>query len=462
MTAVLPRQDALANLRMRMSGHVASPTDPLYHELRLAWNRSFEHMPALTVVPRSTADVAEAVRFAMTRGMKVGVQATGHGVARTADGAMLVLTNELDDVTVDGDAWTATIGAGARWEKVLGPAGAVGLAPLLGSTPDVSATGYTLGGGIGWLARMFGLAADHVRMIEIVTADGQIKRASPDSEPDLFWALRGGGAGSMGVVTSLEVDLFPVSSVYAGNLLYPASLAREVAVRYRDWLSTVPDALTSSITFMNFPLVDGVPEVIRGKSFAIVRGAFVGSDKDGEALLRQFRDWRTPELDMWGRIPFTEIATVSNDPVDPTPGMATTEWFATLPDEVIDIVVEALFEHDGPSPLTLAEFRHAGGAVSRLPEHPNAYRGRSYQHLLELVGGTPTKRSHADLRTFVDEVKSKLARYRADGVYLNFLAGDEKVARTREAFDADTWERMRAIKATVDPSNMFDRGIAIQ
>ncbi len=461
MTTTLPLAGSAAELRSRIAGTVLTPADPGYDDLRLAWNRSYEHHPALVVVPASAADVAVAVRHAGHHGLPVAVQATGHGVVRPADGGMLLLTHRLDDVTVDAEAWTARIGAGAKWEKVLGPATAAGLAPLLGSTPDVSAVGYTLGGGMGWLARKYGLAADHVRALELVTADGAIRRASPESEPDLFWALRGGGTGSLGVVTAMEIDLVPVASLYAGNLLYPAGMAREVAARYRAWVEDAPDELTSAMCFMNFPPLDEVPEPIRGRSFAIVRGAFVGSDDAGERLLRYWRDWRAPDLDLWGRMPFSEVATISNDPVDPLPSLATTEWLDDLGCDAVDVLVEALFEQEGPSPLLFAEARHCGGAIGRPPEHPNAYGNRARRFVLECVAVTQGPESEAALAGWVFGFKQRLAPHIAGGAYLNFLEGEEKRRRSSEGFEPEAWQRLRRIKAEVDPADVFSHGIAI-
>lgn len=461
MTTTLPLEGSAAELRSRITGEVLVPGHPDYDSRRQAWNLSYRHDPALIVMPAAAADVATAVRHAAATGMPVVVQATGHGFIRAADGAMLLLTAKLDSVTVDPDNWTARIGAGAKWQKVLGPAVASGLAPLLGSTPDVSAVGYTLGGGMGWLARKYGLSADHVRAIEIVTADGLIRRASPDSEPDLFWALRGGGAGSLGVVTAIEIDLVPVASLYAGNLLYPPDMAREVAARYREWIAGAPEELTSSVCFMNFPPLEEVPEVIRGKPFTIVRGAFIGSDDDGAELLGFWRNWRSPDLDMWGRIPFSEVATISNDPLDPIPAAASTEWLDVLSDEAVDVLVRALFETDGPSPLIFAEVRHAGGAISRQPEHPNAYGNRARQHVLEMVGITPDPASFAAAEAFIARLQRELAPHTAGGAYLNFLEGEEKVRRSREGFEPESWDRLRQVKQVYDPGNLFSHGIAI-
>lgn len=461
MVTSLPIEGSVEELRARITGSVVTPDDPAFEDLRLAWNLAYEHHPSLITIPESAADVAAAIGYAVERHMPITVQTTGHGVARPADGGMLLLTHRLDAVTIDRDAWTARIGGGAKWAAVLGPATDVGLAPLLGSTPDVGAAGYTLGGGMGWLARKYGLAADHVRAIDIVTTDGRIRRASPASEPELFWALRGAGAGCFGVVTAIEIDLVSVSSLYAGNLLYPASAARQIAHRYREWISGAPDELTSAITFMNFPPVEDVPEPMRGMSFAIVRGAFIGTDEEGRRLLQFWRDWRSPVIDAWERMPFTDVAAISNDPIEPLAGMATTAFLDDINDDVIEVLARAIFETDGPSPLMMAEIRHAGGAIARAPEHESAYSNRTRRHVLELVGVVPEPAAMVNLEAFAADVKSALTPHLAPGIYLNFLEGKEKRNRTRAAFPPETWDRLRAVKARYDPADVFRHGLAI-
>lgn len=459
MTTTLPLGGSVDELRARLSGRVLIEGDDGYDELRQGWNLAFTHEPALLVVPRSAEDVAVAVRHASSTGLEVVIQATGHGPVLMADGAMLIATQELDDVVIDADAGTARIGAGAKWQKVLDPATAVGLAPLLGSTPDVSAVGYTLGGGMGWIARKYGLSADHVRAIEIVTADGAIRRADPENEPDLFWALRGGGAGSLGVVTAIEVDLVPLTSLYAGNLYYPAEMAHDIAAHYRKWIADVPEELTSAVCFMNFPPMEEVPEPLRGRSFTIVRGAFIGSDEEGRRLLSHWRDWRAPEIDMWDRIPFSEIATVSNDPLDPLFDAVTTEWLDAISVDVVEILRAAVF--DQGFPILFAEIRHAGGAMSRGPEHENAYGNRQRQHLLEVVGVAMSADDMPFLHGLLANLRSELAPHVAGGAYLNFLEGAERVQRSSEAFDAASWERLKQLKDRYDSGDLFSHGVAI-
>lgn len=460
MTVQMPVQGPADRLQARIAGRVLTPQHEGYADACQAWNLSYRHRPAVVVVPTNAADVSAAVRHARAAGLPISVQTTGHGVTKSASGCMLISTSALNEVSIDGDTWTARIGGGAKWEPVLESAQAVGLAPLLGSTPDVGAVGYTLGGGMGWLARKYGLNADHVRWMEVVTADGEIRLASEDMEAELFWALLGGGAGSLGVVTAMEVDLVPVTSVYAGNLLYPAADAMPVLAHYRDWIASAPDELTSSIVFMNFPPVDEVPEFIRGRSFAIVRGCYAGEDAGGEELLRHWRDWQTPEFDLWGPMPFSQVAMISNDPVDPIGGMSTSEWLVDLRDTVGEILVGAVFTHNGPPPLLAAEVRHAGAAIAR-PSRPSSYGNRDAVHLLQMVGIANDTAEFEQLDRFVEEVRHELSPFVTGGAYLNFLEGEDKQRRTERGFDPGSWERLRAVKADVDPDNVFNHGLPL-
>jgi hypothetical protein len=451
---------AVAALATRMTGEVLVPGSAGYDRARAAWNVAVQQHPVLVVVAETVADVADAVRFARDNDLPVAVQATGHGIARAADGAVLIVTARLDAVTIDASAATAYVSAGAQWGPVLAAAQQHGLAPLLGSSPVVGAVGYTLGGGMGWLARRHGLASDSVRAFDLVTPAGQQVRASAEQHPDLYWSLKGAGAGTFGVVTGMEIDLYPVTTVYAGNLLYPADQAHAVLARWREWIKGVDDDLTSSVCLMNFPPFDDVPEPIRGQSFAIFRGCYAGDPEHGAALVDEWRAWQEPLLDLFGPLPFTEIATVSNDPVDPLPAMTTCELFDSLPDEAVDEVVRATFP--GGMPLVLfSEFRHCGGAIARnAPGAPNN-RARTSEMVLEMVGITPEPEVANALDGLLHNVRAVLAPYATGAVYLNFVEGAERQGRTPDAFSDDHLSRLRAVKAEVDGDDRFSHGLGI-
>jgi hypothetical protein len=453
---------SIDTLRANIAGEVLTADEPGFVEACTSWNVRFVHAPAVVVIAADVGDIAEAVRYAHATASAVTVQATGHGASRTASDGVLIVTSRLTDVTIDTATLTAHVAAGAKWGAVLAPAQEHGLAPLLGSTTDVGAIGYTLGGGMGWLGRRYGLAADSVRSFDVVLADGSEVRASEAENAELFWALRGGG-GAFGVITGMTIELYPVTTVYAGNLLYPIEMAGEVIRRYRDWVRDgLDERFTSSVSIMNFPPMEEVPEPIRGKSFVIIRGCWVGDLFGGQALVDQWRKWRTPALDMFGPIPFTMADTISNDPVDPLPAVVTTEWFDTLSDEAIDVLVDAGTPRPGVPPMLLfAELRHAGGAIRRnAAGRPNA-RGRSGELLLEMVALAFGPEHEAMVEEFITTVRGALAPYVTGAAYLNFLEGEEKHERGRAAYSPTALARMAAVKHAVDPADAFRNALAL-
>jgi hypothetical protein len=445
---------SLKNLQSRIQGTVLIPGDSRYDDARKAWNLSVEQHPAVIVLADSASDVAEAVCAARDAGLGIAVQATGHGVALPANDCLLIITSRMTGVRVDAASRTAWVEGGAKWGAVLEKAQAVGLAPLLGSSPEVSAVGYTLGGGTGWLVRKYGLAVDSVRAFEVVTADGRLLRASETEHSDLFWGLRGGG-GSFGVITAMEIQLYPVSTVYGGNAIYPAELAREVLTRYRDWIASAPDELSSGIALMNFPPLPIVPEFLRGRSVIIVHGCYCGPVEQGKELFRTWNEW-TASIDNTFRVmPFSEVGTISNDPVDPLPSFNTGGWLRSLNDEAIDTLIRHGVAHGGPTPLVMTEVRHIGGAMARVDRQANAFGFRDATLLLNLVGAVPTPEARSQMERLIGQFTRDLEPHLTEGVYINFLEGEEKWRRTREAYPSETYRRLVALKAKYDPDNLF-------
>lgn len=449
-----PLSVAAAQLQTQIQGKIVLPHEPDYDEARLAWNRRIDQRPALIVVAQTAQDVAKAVTFARQQDLGVAVQGTGHGNVTPADDCLLILTREMSGVEIDPAAQTARVEAGVQWGAVLAAAQQHGLAPLLGSSPTVGAVGYTLGGGMGWLGRKYGLAADNVVAFELVTADGQLRTVSATENRDLFWGLRGGG-GSLGVVTSMEIRLFPVTQVYAGNLFYPATMAREVFRRYRAWIANAPDELTSSVLVMNFPPIPQIPEFLRGQSFTLVRGCYCGSIAGGEALLQHWRQWQPPLLDDFKPIPFSQAASISNDPVDPMPGFTSGAWLSELSDAAIETIVSYGLGQGGPSPLIFAEVRHAGGAIQRVAAKTAAYGNRDAELVLSLISLTPTPDAYQQLVTYVGQFMDDLQPYLTGGVYMNFLEGVESRQRIQDGLAPGGYKRLAHLKAQIDPNNLL-------
>ncbi|MCB9078871.1 MAG: FAD-binding oxidoreductase [Anaerolineaceae bacterium] len=450
--------DSWSFLQSRLQGTVIVPDDQRYDQARLAWNLAVNQQPAGIVVPKSAADVIEAVRFARSEGLSIAVQATGHGNVRPADGSLLILTSDLQGVEIDAQAQTAWVEAGVKWGVVLAKAQAAGLAPLLGSSPDVGAVGYTLGGGMGWLGRKYGLSADNVNYFEVVTTDGQLRRVSATENSDLFWGLRGGG-GSLAIVTGMEIKLYPVTTVYGGNLFYSIEQAKAVISHYREWLPTVPDELTSSVVIMNFPPIPEMPDFLRGQSFVMIRGAYTGPVEQGEALLEYWRTWQKPVIDDFKALPFTQAAAISNDPVEPMAAMSSSAWLRELSDEAIDILIDHLKPANG-SPLAFAEVRHAGGAIAR--PQATAYSNRDAQLSLQVVGAIFSPESHQALKGYVAQFKQALQPYLTGQVYMNFLEGTESQEQIRNGYAPEAYERLTQLKAKYDPDNVLAYGFNIQ
>jgi FAD/FMN-containing dehydrogenase len=265
------------SLKSRLRDRVVGPEDRGWDEARRAWNLAVDQHPAAVARPESAEEVVAAVEVARQNGLRVAPQGTGHGAPPRAplEGSVLLDMSRMNAVEIDPEGRRARLEAGAQWQHVVPPAAEHGLAALSGTAPDVCATGYLLGGGVGWMVRRYGLACNSIRGAEVVTADGRRVRADTDSEPELFWALRGGG-GSFGVVTALELELFPVRELYGGVLFWPQERAAEVLEAWHEWSAGVPDEMTSIGRLLNVPPLEEIPEPVRGRSFVMVEAAWIG------------------------------------------------------------------------------------------------------------------------------------------------------------------------------------------
>lgn len=459
-----PTPSGIEQLVASCEGAVLHPADESYAETCAGWNLAWTQRPAVVVRAASEADVVKAVRYAATHGFSVAVQSTGHGVTVPADEqSVLVVTKDLDHVSIDPDARTATVGGGAPWEPVLEKAQVHGLAPLLGSAPHVGAVGYSLGGGFGWLTRKHGLAVDTIRSLRVVLADGRTVTASPSEESDLFWAMCGTAGGNLGVVVRMTVDLVPVTEVYAGNLFYPLDAAREVFDRYVEWSDRAPEGLTSAFNITAFPPLELVPEPLRGNTFVIVRGCYAGArdDETGRRMVDEWRSWREPLMDTWTTIPFARSAEIAMDPVDPVPAASSGRWLDALDGAVLEAMLDAMLGGDQPSPMLFAETRHGGGATRR--ENPAvSFAARDGRRMLELVGMITAPGTDAELERRFENTWQRIdGRLAALPGYLNFAEGHEKIQIARQAFGEPTRRRLAAAKHTYDPHNLFRHGIPL-
>ena len=291
-------------LRAQLDGDIVLPDDADWDAARLAWNLAVDQQPAMVALPESAADVAAVVTYAAESNLRVAMQGTGHGAAARGgelSGAILMKMERMRGIEIDAVNRTARVEAGVVWAEVAEAAGAYGLAALAGSSPDVGVVGYTLGGGLSWLGRRYGLAASSVVSVEIVTADGAIRRIDAETDPDLFWAIRGGG-GSFGAVTAIEFVLFPVAEVYAGVMLFPIERASEILHAWREWTADMPDDMTTVGRLLQLPPIPDIPEPLRGRSFVGVEAFYLGTEAEGAALVAPIRALG-PEIDTVATIP---------------------------------------------------------------------------------------------------------------------------------------------------------------
>ena len=446
-----PDLDA-AELRGQVAGDVVFPGDPGWDEARLAWNLAADQRPGVVVYAESAEDVAAVVTFARLRGYRVAPQGTGHnaaGLGQLDAETILLKTERMRSVEVDARAARVRAGAGVIWQEVVDAAAEHGLAALHGSSHDVGVVGYSLGGGIGWYARRYGMAANSVLAVELVTADGRIVRADADCEPELFWAVRGGG-GSFGIVTAIELALLPIAEVYAGAMFWPIERATEVLTAYAAWADALPDEVTTAGRVMQFPPFPAVPEPLRGKAFAIVEAVVIGDEAHGAELVAPMRALE-PAMDTVALVPAPSITTLHMDPPQPVPGASDGTMLREVTDETVEAMVAAAGVGAG-SPLLSVELRQLGGALARRAPGNGAAAALDGAYALHAVGMAPTPEAAAAVHDHVDGLLEAMAPWTAERTYFNFT---ERAVGDDELHDAGTVARLRAVKAAVDPDELF-------
>jgi hypothetical protein len=445
-------------LRADLTGPIHTPDDPEYATVSSPWNLAVPMRPAAVVAARTPEDVAATVRFARQHGCTVGVQATGHGAEASLAGHILVVTAGLDEVAVHPEGW-ARVGAGVKWLKVIEAAAPHGLAPLNGSTSDVGVVGYTTGGGVGPLARTFGLAADRVRAFDVVTGDGVLRHVTPTEHPDLFFALRG-GKGAAGIVTAVEFDLVHLPTFYGGAVYFDGEDAAAVVERWRGWSADLPEQATTSFALFQLPELPEVPTPLAGRMSLAVRFAWTGEAEEGRRLLDEIRAVAPVILDDAALKPYTAIDSVHADPVDPLPVVDP----AILLDDFTEATADRLLALAGPgsgSPQLLVELRQLGGAYSREASHPNAFCHRSARYSLLAVGMADSEATGSDAMEHAERLFAALAEWDTGGIWPNFgPAHDERTAR--RAYDEQTLQRIAAVVQKYDPDGVLQIGTFTQ
>jgi hypothetical protein len=444
----------LDTLRARVAGPVHVPGEPGYDALVSPWNLAVPMRPAAVVGASCAEDVAATVRIARAHGLTVGVQATGHGAVESLAGTVLVSTKALDEVTVHPEG-RARVGAGVKWLRVIEAAAPFGLAPLNGSSSDVSVVGYTTGGGVGPMARTFGLAADRVRAFDVVTGDGVLRRVTPTEHPDLFFALRG-GKGAAGIVTAVEFDLVRLPRFYGGALYFDGADAAAVIERWRGWSAALPEAATTSFVLFRLPPIPGVPPVLAGRLTIAVRFLWTGEPAEGARLLDDLRAVAPVVLDDVALKPYTAVDSVHADPVDPMPVIDPAILLTGFPAAAAERLLAAAGPGSGSS-LLLAEVRQLGGAYARAPRHGNAFSHRAAEYSVLAVGLAPDPASVPD----AERVFAALADWDTGGVWPNFGPPADPAA-ARRAYDPATLVRLQEVVRRYDPDGVLQAGAGVR
>jgi hypothetical protein len=442
---------AFVELDACTTGTVALPNDAAYDALVSPWNLAIPVRPVAVLAAETAQDVVEAVRFANRHGLRVTPQATGHGPMSELTQELLVVTKGLDECVVHPEGW-ARVGAGVKWIRVVEAAAPHGLAPLSGSITDVGVVGYTTGGGLGPMARTYGLAIDKVRAIEVVTGDGVLRRATPTEHPDLFYGLRG-GKGMLGIVTAIEFDLVHQPTFYGGSLWFDGDDAATVIKRWLDWSEDLPELGTTSIALFQLPAMPGVPPELADRMALSVRYVWTGDPAEGERRFAEIRGSAPILLDDVALKPYTAIDSVHTDPLDPTPAYEAGAVLTDFPAEAVD----ALLEQAGPasgSPQVLVEVRQLGGAFTRGGEHESAFSSRDAAWSLLIVGIADVPGVEAHAEAILEAMKPWTGGHRLP----NFTFTPEEYV---DAYDEAALARLREAIRSYDPYGVMAIGRTI-
>ena len=445
----------LAELEQGLRGRLIRPGDADYDEARGIWNGTHDRRPALIVRCADTADVQRAVDFARSEVIVVAVRGGGHSLPgfSTCDGGMVIDLSDMKSVTVDTERGTATAGGGSTWADFDKETQAHGLAVTGGLVSSTGVSGFTLGGGIGWLMRKYGLACDNLIGAEVVTADGQIVRASENENADLLWGLRGGG-GNFGIATSLEFRVHPVGpEVLAGPIFFAGDRAAELIGFYRDWVRGLPDDMTTLINLTTAPPAPFLPESIHGKPVVAVVAVHAGDPDAGRELLKPLRDLGDPVADLIDVIPYTAMQSL----LDALWERGAQNYMrSAFVDEIDDAALGALVDQHRakPSPNSEIHLHHFGGAVARVPESESAFGNRSAQYVLNVIARSPGIDGFEANVDWARDTTQALAPVSRDAAYVNFM-GDAGDDRLRAAYGEAAYDRLVALKRRYDPSNMF-------
>ncbi|TQM33257.1 FAD-binding oxidoreductase [Nocardia bhagyanarayanae] len=447
-TETHPAGDPVLALRAGLDGALTLPGDNGWELAARAWNLSVAQRPRAVLAARVAADVVTAVRFARDHSLQISAQPSGHGATGALDETILIRTAAFDDVWIDADARVARVGSGVTWAQLQSELDGTGLTGLIGSSPDVTVVGSCLGGGLSWLSRPFGTGASSLRAVELVDASGRHRWVSDDKDPELMWALRGGG-GDFGIVTAVELDLFPAPRITGGRLVFPAEQAAQVLRAFTAVTSLAPDTLSLWAAVMHFPPLPFLPEEIRGRSFCFVDAVHVGGRDELATLLAPVRQAGTVLRETVRPLRPSEIGTVCEEPAEPSPATHTAMGLSVVDDEVIDRILRLAGPGTG-TPLTQVQIRHLGAALRR-PVAGAAGRIDA-EYLVSALAMLPEPTLAGPVAAAMTQLREAMAPWDAGPTVLSMLGPHEEVTA---AFDEPTLARLRRVKATVDPSGVI-------
>jgi FAD/FMN-containing dehydrogenase len=437
-----------------LRGELVRPGDAGYDDQRRVWNGSIDRYPALIARCAGVADVIEAVRFARSHGLLVAVRGGGHSYPglSVCDGGMVIDLSLMKGVRVDPEARIVRAQAGLVLGELDREAHAFGFAVPAGFVSHTGLAGLTLGGGIGFFMRKFGLTIDNLISVDLITADGEFVKASEDENADLFWGVRGGG-GNFGIVTEFEFRLNPLGpQVVSGAVFWPSEEAPNVLRFYRDWIADCPDELTTSVLQRKAPALPTLPPDLVGEPVIAVVCCYAGSVEDGEKVVRPLKGFGSPVLDLCGPKPYLTHQSMFDA------SFPRGWWYyfrscdvADLNDGIIDVMAE--YGNQIASPITSVGLWQMGGAVARVGEDETAFNGRTVGHTFNIGGNTESAAGFEDEREWARSYWSALSPYHSS-VYVNFLM-DEGEERIREAYGPKKYERLKALKNKYDPGNFF-------
>ncbi len=446
-TAGTPDQShPLADLRRRVVGSLHTPADDTWDAARSPWIVNIDQRPMAVLEVRDADDVIAAVRWAVDHGVQVTAQPTGHGANDALEDTLILRTRALQGIEVDVRRRTAWVGAGVKAGELLAELDGTGLTFLAGSNPDPTVVGMTITGGISWFGRAYGLGSESIVAVEIVDGLGRLRRVAAGRDAELFWALRGGG-GDFGIITRMEVALHPAARVYGGRLLWPVELMGEVLRAFRTVTAAAPPELTTWYHTYQFPPLPEVPEPIRGKAFASVAVAYLGSPVDGEELLAPFRRVPGVAMDLMGEVPLSALGSIADEPTEPMPGMQRSLLLDGLDEQAVEALVAAVGPGSG-SPLPIVQIRHLGGAFAR--ESPNAGAHGPVTEAYNLFAlGVPAVPELVELiGACFDRVSAAVDHLSSGRTLLNFLESGEDPGLW---WSPQTRRRLDEVKRASDP-----------